>query len=96
MGRRQQRPGTELPTRRILMVHRRRAGGCVHLLVVRWRMGSDLAFGREVAGQTPDFHLPAATVEDEIPVVVLAACSGADVRLASDRVSNTQGVGRRR
>ena len=46
----QQRPGPELPTRRVLMVHRRGASGRVHLLVVRRRIGGDLAFGRKVAG----------------------------------------------
>ena len=73
----QQRPGPELPKRRVLMVHRRSTGGRVHLLAIRRRMGGDLAF----VGQTPDFLLLADAVEDEIPVVVLAVGIGADVRL---------------
>ena len=76
----QQRP-PELPTGRILMVHRGGAGGRVHLLAVRRRMGGDLAFCGEVAGQTPDFLFPVKAVENEIPIVVLAVGRKADVRL---------------
>ena len=79
IGERQQCPGTELPTRRILTVHYRGAGGYVHLLAVRRKTHGDLAFNGEVAGQTPDFLLPADAVEDEIPIVILAVGFGTDV-----------------
>ena len=46
----QQRPGPELPARRVLMIHRRGSGGCIHLTVVRRRMGGDFVLGGEVIG----------------------------------------------
>ena len=79
----QQCPRPELPTRCVLMVQRRGAGGHVHLLALRRRIGGDLALGGKFAGQTPDFLRPVfvVTVKDEIPAVVLAVGTGADVRL---------------
>ncbi len=87
LGERHQCPGPELPTRRVLMVHRRGAGGRMHLLVVGRRTGGDLVLGGKVAGQTPDFLLPVFAVKDEISVFVLAMGMGADVRLQATNLS---------
>ena len=51
----QQRPGSELPTRRVMTVQVRDVCGHGHLVTVRRRIGGDLALVNEVAGQTPDF-----------------------------------------
>jgi hypothetical protein len=50
LGKPQQRPGPEMPTRCVVMAHLRCACGHDHLLVVRLRMGDNLAFGGKVAG----------------------------------------------
>jgi hypothetical protein len=65
---RQQRPGLEVPTRCVVMVHLRCAGGQEHLLAVRLRMGGDLAFGRKV--QAPDFLHLGPSAEDKMPLAV--------------------------
>src|SRR6266702_5045973 len=87
LGERQQRPGPELPSRRVLMVYRRSPGGRAHLLVVRRRTGGDLVLGGKVTGQAPDFLLPVFAVKDEISVFVLAMGMGADVRLQATNLS---------
>ena len=76
-------PGPEMPTRCVVMVHLRSAGGHDPLVVIRPRIGGDLAFGRNVAGQTPDFLLPGIVivVKDEIPVIILAVGTAANPRL---------------
>jgi len=63
------------------MVQRHGAGGQVHLLALRRRMGGDLALGSKFAGQTPDFPRPifVVTVKDEISVVILEVGTGGDV-----------------
>jgi hypothetical protein len=65
----------------VVLVHIRCAGGQEHLVGVRRRMGGDLAFGRQVAGQAPDFLHPGAPVKDEIPIVVLAVGTASDLHL---------------
>lgn len=80
-GVRQQRPGPELPTRRVLMVNLCGVGRRVHLEVGRRRMGGEVVLGVKVAGQAPDLLFPEFVVKDEISVVVFAVGIGADVWL---------------
>lgn len=79
---RQQRPGPELSTRRILMAPRRGGGGRSHLRVVRRRIDCNLVLGGKVTIQAPDFLVSVVVVvKDKVPVVVLAGGIGLDVRL---------------
>ena len=76
-------PGPEMPTWCVVMVHLRSTGGHDPLVVIRPRIGGDLAFGRKVAGQTPDFLLPVIVivVKDDISLIILAVGTAANPRL---------------
>lgn len=78
-GERQQRPGLELPTRCVLMVHLRGAGRRGFLEVCRWRMGGVVVLGVKVAGQAPDLFSPDFVIEYEISALVFAMGIGANV-----------------
>ena len=79
---RPQCPGLELPTRRVLMVHRRGAGGRGHLYVVGRRINCNLVLGGNFTDQAPDFLVPVSVVKYKIPAIVLASgFQRADVRL---------------
>ena len=79
----QQRPGPEVPTRRVMMVQVRDLRGRGHLHIVRRCIGGDLALANKVAGQTPYFlkGRPTSAVKYKIPIVVFAVRIVDDIRL---------------
>jgi hypothetical protein len=80
IGERQQRPGPEMPTRRVLLVRLRGASGRRYLRGAGRRVECHLVLDRKVTGQTPDL-LVSVLVKDKKPVVVLEVGTRADVRL---------------
>ena len=74
-------PRTEVPTWRVLVVHRRGERRRTSLSLVRRRIARSLVFDCKVAGEAPDFNVILVAVKDEITIFILAVGPATNVRL---------------